>query len=359
MKALWIQSAAPPRPMPADGTAAGDSPRPAPVDERSSPPRLAVVEVAEPPPRPDEVRLGLRLAGICRTDLELVRGYAGFDGIPGHEFVGCVLDRDSPLYGRRVVGEINVGCGSCPLCLSGDERHCPSRSVLGIVGRPGAFAEALSLPARNLLPLPDAVGDEQAVFCEPLAAALAVFEGLHIAPGTRLLVIGDGKLGLLVAQVAAQLGARTSLLGRHARKLGHAARWGVEALTGGPTDGAPPSDRARFPVVVECSGTPAGLTQALAHTAPRGSLLLKSTYAPTQPPQLDWARVVVDEIRVQGSRCGRFAPALQLLARAAIEVDCLIDDCLPLSQGVAAFARASERGALKVLLRPDKPAQIG
>lgn len=339
MLALWITSAAS-----AHGSA--DATNDAAL---SAGPRLRVADVPDLPPRRDEVRVGVRLAGICRTDLELVRGYAGFDGIPGHEFVGTVLDPDSPLQGRRVVGEINVGCGCCPLCHASQERHCPARTVLGIVGRAGAFAQALSLPSRNLLPVPDGVSDEQAVFCEPLAAALALFEGQHIAPGTQVLVIGDGKLGLLVAQVAAHMGAKTTLLGRHTRKLQHAARWGVDALqsensaTGGP----------RFPVVVECSGTPLGLTQALQHTAPRGTLLLKSTYAPMQEPQLDWARVVVDEIRVQGSRCGRFAPALQLLSRRAIEVDCLVDGCLPLSQGVAAFAQASERGALKVLLRPD------
>ena len=312
-------------------------------------PRLCVAEVPDLVPRRDEVRVAVRLAGICRTDLELLRGYAGFCGIPGHEFVGRVLDAESPLYGRRVVGEINVGCGHCPLCAADLERHCPQRTVLGIVGRPGAFAEALSLPTRNLLPVPDTVSDEQAVFCEPLAAALALFEGQHIVPGTRMLVIGDGKLGLLAAQVAAHMGAQTTLLGRHARKLQHAARWGIDVLH---SDGSPVT-AARFPVVVECSGTPAGLTLALQHTAARGTLLLKSTYAPTQSPTLDWARIVVDEIRVQGSRCGRFAPALQLLSRRAIQVDCLIDDCVPLSAGIDGFARASQRGALKVLLRPD------
>lgn len=343
MKALWIQSAS------SDRSGALASAETALAE--TAPPRLRLTEVPDLLPRPDEVRVGVRLAGICRTDLELVRGYAGFDGIPGHEFVGTVLDRASPLYARRVVGEINVGCGRCALCLADDARHCPARTVLGIVGRAGAFAEALSLPLRNLLPVPDGISDQQAVFCEPLAAALSVFEGLHIAPGTRLLVIGDGKLGLLVAQVAAQLGARTTLLGRHARKLEHAVRWGVEAQL----ESASATAGGRFPVVVECSGTAAGLRRAQDLTSPRGTLVLKSTYAPSQPPQLDWAGIVVDEIRVQGSRCGRFAPALQLLSRRAIEVDCLIDDCLPLSRGVEAFARASERGAMKILLRPDNP----
>lgn len=310
---------------------------------------LRFAEVPDSPTRPGEVRVAVRLAGICRTDLELVRGYAGFHGIPGHEFVGTVLDHQHALFGRRVVGEINVGCGHCARCAADLERHCPTRTVLGIVGRDGAFAETLSLPARNLLPVPDGVPDEHAVFCEPLAAALALFEGQHIAPGTSILVIGDGKLGLLVAQVCQHMGATTTLLGRHARKLQKAERWGVTALLG--DDGLPA--KRRFPVVVECSGSAAGLRVAIDRTAPRGTILLKSTYAPTQPPEVDWARVVVDELAIQGSRCGRFAPALQLLARRAIDVDSLIDDCLPLSRGVDAFARASARGALKVLLRPD------
>ena len=310
---------------------------------------LRFAEVPDPPRRPGEVRVGVRLAGICRTDLELLHGYAGFHGIPGHEFVGAVLDHEHALFGRRVVGEINVGCGHCARCAADLERHCPTRTVLGIVGRDGAFADALSLPTRNLLPLPDGVPDEHAVFCEPLAAALALFEGQHIVPGTAILVIGDGKLGLLVAQVCLHMGAQTTLLGRHARKLRLAERWGVTALQG--DDGL--ASGLRFPVVVECSGTAAGLRVAIDRTAPRGTILLKSTYAPTQPPDVDWSRIVVDELRIQGSRCGRFAPALQLLARRAIDVDSLIDDCLPLSRGVDAFARASARGALKVLLRPD------
>lgn len=317
---------------------------------------LIYTDVPPPPLSPGECRVAVRLAGICRTDLELCQGYAGFAGIPGHEFVGTIIDGDSARLGQRVVGEINVGCGQCPRCTSGLARHCPSRSALGIVGRPGAFAESLLLPGQNLLPVPREIPDEVAVFCEPLAAALAIFEQLPVPPGTRVLVLGDGKLGLLVSQVCVQHGLVTTLRGRHARKLALAERWGVRAEPFTAAVGPPPASE-RFPVVIECAGTPQALPQALLHTAPRGTLVLKSTYAPAaaahSAPTIDWSRVVVDEIRVLGSRCGRFAPALSLLQQGKIDVQSLIDDRMPLSQGVAAFARAGLRGALKVLLYPD------
>ncbi|HEY3319469.1 MAG TPA: alcohol dehydrogenase catalytic domain-containing protein [Planctomycetota bacterium] len=299
---------------------------------------------------PGDCRIAVRLAGICRTDLELVKGYMDFAGIPGHEFVGVVHDGPEHLVGRRVTGEINIACGTCPACRTGLRRHCPNRSVLGIYNRNGAFAEFVDLPTENVLTIPDNVSDEEAVFAEPLAAALEIFEQLHIPPGSRVLVIGDGKLGLLCAQVCTLLGARVTLLGRHEKKLALARRWNVEALLSADRPSLENAD-ARFPFVIECSGTPGALNEALAWTAPRGTLVLKSTYAPASPPQLDWAKIVIDEISIVGSRCGQLAPALRLLAGGRVDVRSLIDHRKTLDQGVEAFDLAARKGALKVLVR--------
>lgn len=312
---------------------------------------LALRDIPEPPLPPGECRVAVRAAGICRTDLELVKGYMAFSGVPGHEFVGTVTAGPERLIGRRVVGEINAGCGECDECKRRDARHCPNRTVLGIYKRPGAFAESLTLPERCLLPVPDNVSDEEAVFVEPLAAALEIFEQLHIQPGlpgTRALIIGDGKLGLLISQVFAHHGVRTTLLGRHGKKLALVRRWGVETMLTAPGD-APPA--TRFPYVVECTGSAEALSMAVHATAPRGRLVLKSTYAPTNPPQLDWAKIVVDEISIVGSRCGPFTPALRLLARGAIDVKALIDHRKPFANALEAFDLAAKKGTLKVVLK--------
>ena len=310
---------------------------------------LRVAEVPAPS-RAGEALVRVTLAGVCNTDLEIARGYAGFRGTPGHEFVGVAESAPGApeLVGRRVVGEINAGCGACALCLAGDPRHCPSRTVLGIVGRDGAFAEVLQLPAANLLPVPDGLPDERAVFTEPLAAACGITERVSIEPGARVAVVGDGKLGLLCAQALKVLtGACVTLVGRHQSKLDIARRRGVETVT---ADELPPSFDRAFDVTVEASGSPAGFETALKLLRPRGALVLKSTFHGTT--ELNAAPVVVDEISVVGSRCGRFAPALELLARDAVEVDALVSEEFPLSEGVRAFERAAEPGVLKVLIRP-------
>ncbi len=305
---------------------------------------LHLQEVPEPPLPEGECRVAVRRAGICRTDLELVKGYMGFTGIPGHEFVGTVIAGPDGLRGRRVVGEINVPHDLGRYALPAfDPRHEPRRTVLGILGRPGAFAESLCLPPQNLHVVPDAVDDESAVFVEPLAAALSVFERVSLPPGTRVLVIGDGKLGLLVAQACALFGHDTRLAGRHERKLSLARSWGVETFEPG---GEP------FPVVVEATGSPDGFRAALAAVRPRGTVVLKSTYAPSELPALDAARVVVDEITLAGSRCGRFEPALRLLAQGRVDVRGLVEHRRRLAEGVEGFALAGARGALKVLLEP-------
>ena len=307
---------------------------------------LSVKEI-EKPDRADEALVRVLLSGICNTDLEIARGYAGFKGTIGHEFVGLVEDSTNrTLVGRRVVGEINAGCGKCDLCRAGDSRHCASRTVLGIVGRDGAHAEFLQLPAENLFPVPENVPDEHAVFTEPLAAACGVLERVSIAKSDRVAVIGDGKLGLLCAQVLALTGASLLLIGKHSSKLRIAERLGIETTT--PKQAAKGSKQ--FDVVIEASGAAAGFALALELLRPKGQLVLKSTFH--GKTEMDAARIVVDEISIIGSRCGRFNPALELLQKDAIDVDSLISEEYPLSKGVHAMRRAATKGVLKVLLRP-------
>jgi threonine dehydrogenase-like Zn-dependent dehydrogenase len=308
--------------------------------------RLAVKNVVKPD-EPDEALVRVLLSGICNTDLEVVRGYGDFNGTIGHEFVGLVEESsDRKLVGRRVVGEINAGCGKCDLCRAGDTRHCASRTVLGIVGRDGAHAEFLQLPTVNLLPVPDSIPDERAVFTEPLAAACGILERVKISGSDRVAVIGDGKLGLLCAQVVALTGASVLMIGKHSSKLRIAERRGIE--TARPRE---VTKRARqFDVVVEASGSASGFELALELLRPKGQLVLKSTFHGTT--EVDATRIVVEEISVVGSRCGRFSPALDLLKKDAIDVDSLISEEYPLSNGVHAMRRAATRGVLKVLLRP-------
>jgi threonine dehydrogenase-like Zn-dependent dehydrogenase len=308
--------------------------------------RLSEVGV---PGRAGEALVRVLLAGICNTDLEIVRGYAGFQGTLGHEFVGVVESApgDSALEGRRVVGEINAGCGLCELCRAGDARHCPRRTVLGIHGRDGAFAEYLQLPASNLLPVPDEVSDERAVFTEPLAAACGINERVRIDEAMRVAVVGDGKLGLLCAQALKALtGARVTLVGKHASKLEIAARRGVETVEAVEL---PRSFARAFDVAVEASGSESGFETALGLLGPRGTLVLKSTFHGVT--SFNAAPVVVDEISIVGSRCGRFAPALELLKEDAVEVESMIDAEYTLADGPRAFEHAASKGALKVLLR--------
>jgi len=294
-----------------------------------------------PVPRMEgEVTVRVTMSGICNTDLELARGYAGFRGTIGHEFVGKTAD------GRRVVGEINAGCGVCDLCASGDPRHCKTRTVLGIVGRDGAHADWLSLPERNLLVLPDAVSDVQAVFVEPLAAACGVLERCPRARDARVCVIGDGKLGLLCAMVLAANGNAPLVVGKHERKLEIARRFrgGIETSS---IEDAKKRGRA-FDVVVEASGSASGFDLALDLLEPQGTLVLKSTFHGAS--NVEAARVVVDEITVVGSRCGRFAPAIDLLARGAVDVSPFVSEIVSLDRGVDAMALAAKDGVMKVLL---------
>jgi len=288
-------------------------------------------------------------SGICNTDLEIVRGYAGFEGTIGHEFVG-VVERagDRPdIIGKRVVGEINAGCGVCEKCVTGDPRHCPTRTVLGIVGRDGAHAEFLRLPSRNLLVVPDNVTDEQAVFAEPLAAAYGITEQVEILPETKVAVIGDGKLGLLCAMSLALASQNVTIIGKHPSKIAIAEKSGVEGLL--LRDVTATMSR-HYDVVVEASGSESGFATAVDLVRPRGKIVLKSTFQGT--PTWAASHVVVDEITIVGSRCGRFAPALDLLKNGSINVEDLIACEYSLSNGVTAMARAAEKGVLKVVITP-------
>lgn len=311
---------------------------------------LSVRDVAEPR-REGEARVRVALAGVCNTDLEIARGYAGFEGTLGHEFVGVAEEAPEGfehLTGERVVGEINAGCGACETCRAGDARHCFDRTVLGIVGRDGAFAEYLTLPAQNLLRVPEGLSNERAVFTEPLAAAAGVTERVRFDDVSRAVVVGDGKLGLLCAQALKALTeASITLVGKHAAKLRIAERRGVETVK---LEKLPPSMRRSFDVAVEASGSPGGFRTALELLRPRGKLVLKSTFHGAM--ELNAAPIVVDEIEIVGSRCGRFRPALALLEEDAVDVESLISDEFALAEGVSAMRRAAEAGALKVLLRP-------
>jgi len=287
-------------------------------------------------------------SGICNTDLEIIRGYAGFNGTIGHEFVG-VVERadDSPgLAGKRVVGEINVGCGMCELCVVGDPRHCAARTVLGIHGRDGAHAEFLALPARNLIEVPETVADAAAVFAEPLAAAYGIFEQVTVGPETKVAVIGDGKLGLLCAMTMRLRSDLVSLIGKHPEKMAIVEKLGVEVLLLGretiPT--------RNFDIVVEASGSETGFATALEVVKPRGKIVLKSTFH--ESAKWETAGIVVDEISIIGSRCGRLAPAVELLASNKVKVDDLISEEFGLENGVLAVKQAEKPGVLKILLRP-------
>src|ERR1044071_8865005 len=293
--------------------------------------QLAVKEIGKPIPAGESL-VRVLLSGICNTDLEIARGYAGFKGTIGHEFVGLVEDSsDDKLKGQRVVGEINAGCGSCSLCQAGDPRHCPTRTVLGILGRDGAHAEYLRLPAINLLPVPDMVLDEHAVFAEPLAAACGIFDRVQISSESKVAIIGDGKLGLLCAQAVALTGASVLLIGKHSEKLRIAEIRGIETAT--PRTGM--KRKREFDVVIEASGSPSVFRSALDMLRPRGTLVLKSTFAGlADVGEIDQARLVVDDISIVGSRCGRLQPALDLLKKGAIELDSLISEEYPLARGV-------------------------
>ena len=286
----------------------------------------------------------LRLAGICNTDLELQRGYYGFRGRPGHEFVGEVEASDTQaLLGKRVVGEINLACRQCQWCKRGMGRHCPARKVLGIVNQPGALAEWFLLPDCNLHVVPDRVPDRHAVFTEPIAAACQILDQVKIPARGQVAVLGDGKLGLLIAQVLRAQGAQVVLFGRHAGKLRIAHAAGVSTVCN-----AKHLPVKAFKYVVDATGSAAGLAAAISMTQPRGTVIMKSTVHNLTP--LSTAPVIVDELTLIGSRCGRMEPALRLLRRGTLRLDEMIAGTYSLTNAREAFTYAASSGVLKVLV---------
>jgi len=305
---------------------------------------VRVSEVPVPEPGPGEALVRVLRSGICNTDVELARGYMHFRGTLGHEFCG-VVERaaDRSLEGRRVAGEINLACGECAACRGGERAHCPNRTVLGILGKDGAHAQFVALPERNLHAVPESIAIEAATLVEPVAACCRILEQRPIAAGERVVVVGDGKLAFLAAQVLRTATPRVSVLGKHEVKLEAFRALGFEAASSG-------GEAGRADVVVECSGSPSGLVAALAAVRPLGTIVLKTTCA--RPVTLDTSRVVVNEVTVIGSRCGPFDRAIELLSRAEVVVEPLIDETIPLSRGVEVLARAQAPGVRKILIDP-------
>jgi threonine dehydrogenase-like Zn-dependent dehydrogenase len=294
----------------------------------------------EPAKMLGECIVKVRMSGICGTDLELAKGYMDYRGIPGHEFVGEVVETENPgLRGRRVVGEINAACGACRACAEDLGRHCPKRTVLGILGRDGAFADYLRLPERNLIALPDSIPDELAVFVEPLAAALEIFEQIKIPRNRRVLVLGDGRLGALIAMAFKSEGYDVIVGGHHPEKAQR-----IDLIAQHEKD-----LNDRYDVVVDCTGSNGGFKRALELVRPRGVLILKSTAAASA--DLNLAPIVINEITVVGSRCGRFAPAIGAMASGKIDPRPLISATFPLDDGLHALEEAGKSSNFKILLK--------
>jgi threonine dehydrogenase-like Zn-dependent dehydrogenase len=304
-------------------------------------------EYPVPAAQEDEALIKIKMAGICNTDLEIIKGYLGFKGVIGHEFVGIVekvngVSQD--IIGQRVAGDINCACGRCDSCLKGLKTHCPNRKTLGIAGKDGVFAEYITLPVRNLFMVPENVSDEEAVFTEPLAAAFEISEQIHIRPTYRILVLGDGKLGILISLALNLTRADVTLAGRHDEKLKIAWAQGVKTVNN--TNSHLTSDS--YDIVVEASGTPEGFEFALQLVKPRGTVVLKSTAA--RGKEINLAPVVIKEIQVTGSRCGPFEPALRALSQRLINVRPLIAEIYKPEQAKEAFEKARSKDSLKVII---------
>ena len=303
---------------------------------------LKLTEVRLPERAEGESLVKVRSAGICATDREIFSGYMDFRGIPGHEFVGVVVETDDDnLIGKRVVGEINCGCGTCEMCMSGLERHCPVRTVLGIAGRNGAFAEYLTLPDRNLVEVPGNINDNTAVFTEPLAAGLEIFEQIKIDPKWKILIIGDGRLAALTAQIFKVKSHDVSVIGRSENKLRLLESWGMRIVPELTESGG-------YDVVVEASGSPEGWDTAVKAVKPRGYLVLKSTYHGNL--NFNPAVLVINEINLIGSRCGRFEPALKLLSEGRIDTDSIISRVFDFDDIIEAVEYAGQPETMKVLV---------
>ncbi|MBL7190452.1 alcohol dehydrogenase catalytic domain-containing protein [bacterium] len=303
---------------------------------------LRFTDIPNPAPAADEALIKTITAGICATDLEIFKGYMNFEGIPGHEFAGEVIEAaEAALIGKRVAGEINAGCGKCNYCLTGLERHCPNRTTLGIKGRNGVFAEYFTLPMKNLYPIPENLSSHEAVFVEPLAAAVEIMEQVHINPNWKVLLIGDGRLAALIAQVLKLHGLDFITAGKNSKKLSLFNEWGSHTIE---TD--PP--KAGYDLVIEASGHPSGWDSAVSAVKPRGTIVLKSTYAGSF--NFNPAPLVINEITVTGSRCGKFAPAIRLLEAGLVDVEKLISAVYPFDRILEAVEYAKKPDVFKVLV---------
>jgi threonine dehydrogenase-like Zn-dependent dehydrogenase len=299
-----------------------------------------------PDPKQGEALVKVRLAGICGTDLEMIQGYASYTGVLGHEFVGEVIESaNKDLIGKRVVGEINTGCGKCSMCTTGLERHCPQRTVLGIYKRDGAFAQYLTLPEKNLHVIPDSISDEQAVFVEPLAAAFEIEEQLKIELDSKIAILGDGRLAQLITRVLRINHKNITCFGKHQNKLQLLSKLGIKTKIG-----ITPEDEHTFDIVVEATGSESGFLDTMRLAKPRGTVVLKSTMASKN--KLDLTAAIVNEITFVGSRCGPFRPAIQALITGAVTVDDLIDSVYPLDNLAEALDAAKRPERLKIFLRP-------
>jgi threonine dehydrogenase-like Zn-dependent dehydrogenase len=303
------------------------------------------------PQKPNEALIKVHKAGICSTDLELVRGYYPYTGVIGHEFVGEVIFSPLPegegqgvRVGDRVVGDINVVCGQCEQCLNGRPTHCEQRTVLGIVNRDGTFAEYTTLPLANLHRVPDSVPDEMAVFTEPLAAALEIQDQIQVRPTDRVLLVGAGRLGQLIAQTLALTGCNLRVVARHAHQQNLLKSRGIRTIT------EEEIQPCRWDIVVEATGSPDGFTLARRAIRPRGTMALKSTYKGDM--SVNFSSIVVDEINLVGSRCGPFEPALRLMEAGQVDPTVLIAAEFKLGEALKAFERAAATGVLKVLVEP-------
>ena len=306
---------------------------------------LRLKNIPKPIPLPHEALIKVLKAGICNTDLELIKGYMGFNGVPGHEFVGRVVQSPRVEWmNRRVVGEINIACGSCDVCLQGRTKHCPGRSVLGISGRDGAFAEYLALPLENLHWIPESVSDSEAVFIEPLAAACDILDQISIDDRTSVAVLGDGKLGLLISLVMKLKTPQVCCYGKYDKKLDILRKAGIRVST--QTGG----EKRKFDIVIEATGHVSGLNQSLSLVRPEGLVVLKSTLQEQVP--MDTSKIVIDEIRLIGSRCGPFKQAIDLLRNRSIRVKDLVHGEFSLERFEDAFDSAANSEVVKVLFVP-------
>ncbi len=306
-----------------------------------------VEDYEQPTPKKGEALIKVTYGGVCNTDKEITKGYMGYKGILGHEFTGVVEeinDEDKTFLGKRVVGEINLGCKNCEWCAKDLERHCPNRSTLGILTKDGCFAEYVTLPLSNLIEIPENVPDEQAVFVEPLAAGLEILEQMHIQPCQKVMVLGDGKLGLLTALALNACGLDVLIVGKHQNKLDIAKNQGVKTQLLSEFEQAP-----KFDVVVEATGSITGFETSVSCVKPRGTLVLKSTIAASK--ELNLAPIVINEITILGSRCGRFEPAMRLIASGKIDFSQMISKIYPIEQAVEAFDANNAKDTIKILLK--------